>query len=87
MGISFLTGGDFLSHIQKITIKDDYKLEVLLDNDSSIILNLKSRLGTIRFNLLTDREFFSRATTDGSFIHWEDKVEISVNELFQLAQK
>jgi hypothetical protein len=78
----FLTGGDILSHIQKITIKEDYKLEALLDNGSNIILNLKSRLGTIRFSTLADSVFFATATTDGSFIRWGDQVEISVNELF-----
>jgi hypothetical protein len=76
-----------LSQIKSITLKEDYKIEALLDNGSSITLNLKSRLGTVRFGLLADLEFFGKATTDGSFIRWGDKVEISVNELFQLAQK
>ena len=76
-----------MSRIQNIAIKADYQLEALLDNGSSITLNLKPRLGTIRFALLADQELFSRATSDGSFIRWGDKVEISVNELFLLAQK
>ena len=76
-----------MSQIKRITLKEDYKLEALLDNGSSITLNLKPRLGTVRFGLLADPELFSRATTDGSFIRWEDRVEISVNELFLLAQK
>ena len=76
-----------MSRIQSITVKKDYKLEALLDNGSSVILNLKSRLGNIRFGLLADPAFFGQATTDGSFIRWGDKVEISVSELFQLAQK
>ena len=76
-----------MSQIKSITLKEDYKLEALLDNGSSITLNLKPRLGTVRFGLLADPEFFSRATTDGSFIRWGDRVEISVNELFSLAQK
>jgi hypothetical protein len=76
-----------LSRIQNIAIKAGYQLEALLDNGSSITLNLKPRLGTIRFTLLADHELFSKATTDGSFIRWGDKVEISVNKLFLLAQK
>jgi hypothetical protein len=78
---------DSLSQIKSITLKEDYKLEALLDNGSSITLNLKSRLGTVRFGLLADPEFFSMATTDGSFIRWGDKVEISITELFDLARK
>jgi hypothetical protein len=50
----FWNGGDFLSRIQNIAIKADYQLEALLDNGSSITLNLKPRLGTIRFALLAD---------------------------------
>ena len=76
-----------MSQIKNITLKEDYKLEALLDNGSSVTLNFKPRLGTVRFGLLADPEFFSRATTDGSFIRWGVRVEISVNELFSLAQK
>jgi hypothetical protein len=73
--------------IQNITIKEEYKLEVLLDNGSGIILSLKSRLGTIRFSPLADYGFFVTATTDGDFIRWGKAVEISRNELFELAKK
>jgi len=76
-----------MSLIQSIAIKDDYRLEALLDNGSSITLNLKSRLGTVRFGLLADPTFFATAKTDGCFIRWGSMVEISVSELFQLAQK
>lgn len=76
-----------MSTIQSIAVKEDYKLEALLDNGSSIILNLKNRLETVRFGLLADPEFFAKAITDGRCIRWENKVEISVSELFQLAQK
>ena len=58
-----------------------------MDNGSSVTLNLESRLETVRFGMLADKELFRRAVTDGSYIRWDNKVEISVNELFQLAQK
>ncbi|HWR28277.1 MAG TPA: Nif11 family protein [Negativicutes bacterium] len=76
-----------MSRIQSIAIKDDYRLEALLDNGSSITLNMQSRLGTVRFGLLFDPAFFATATTDGSFIRWGDQIEISLTELFQLAQQ
>lgn len=76
-----------MSHIKSVVAKEDYRLEVFLDNGSSITLNLESRLQTVRFGLLADKEFFRQATTDGSFIRWDNKIEISVNEVFQLAQK
>ena len=76
-----------MSHIKEVVPKDGYKLEVLLENGSSITLNLKSRLQTMRFGMLADKELFRQAVTDGSYIRWDNKLEISVNEVFQLAQK
>jgi len=62
-------------------------LDVQLDSGSSVILNLKSRLGTVRFGMIADIDLFRRVATDGSYIRWDNKVEISVREVFQLAQK
>lgn len=76
-----------MSQIKNVVPKENYKLEVFLENGSSITLNLESRLQTVRFGMLADKEFFRQATTDGSYIKWDNKVEISVNEAFQLAQK
>ncbi|MEN6348715.1 MAG: DUF2442 domain-containing protein [Syntrophomonas sp.] len=76
-----------MSPIKRVVPREDYRLEVLLDNGSTIILNLESRLSTVRFGLLRDKEFFARVTADGNYIRWEDKIEISVSEVFQLIQK
>ena len=76
-----------MSRITGLVPQEDYRIEVLLANGSSVTLNLESRLQTLRFGMLADRELFRQATTDGSYIRWNGKVEISVNELFQLAQK
>jgi hypothetical protein len=76
-----------ISHIKKVIPMEDYHLEIQMDNGSSVILNLKSRLETVRFGMLSDRELFRRAATDGTYIRWDNKVEISVSEVFQLVQK
>lgn len=76
-----------MSAIKSVIPREDYRVEVLLENGSSIILNLANRLNTIRFGMLANTEFFQRATTDGSFVKWDNKIEISASELFQLAQK
>ncbi len=80
-------GGDGVNYIKKVIPKEGYCLEVQLDNGSSVILNMEKRLGTVRFGVLSDMELFSRATTDGSYIRWDNMLEISINEVFQLAQK
>ncbi len=73
--------------ISQVVPLEDYRLEVHLTNGSSIILYVQSRLETARFALLADEIFFRQANTDGSYIRWHNKVEISVSEVFQLAQK
>lgn len=76
-----------MSVIKSVIPREDYRLEVLLANGSSVILNLADRLNTIRFGLLEDKEFFRRVATDGTLISWDNKIEISAGEIFQLAQK
>lgn len=76
-----------MSYIKKVIPKEEFRLEVQLDNGSCITLNLEQRLQTVRFGALADKEFFKKATTDGTCIRWGNKIEISVSEVFQLAQK
>ena len=76
-----------MTQIKEVTPKEDYRLEVTLDNGSAIILNLKPKLNTLRFGLLRDAEFFRCAETDGSMISWGGKVEISVTEVMDMIRK
>ena len=76
-----------MNQIRSVAAKDNYILEVILENGSSINLNMKSRLKTLRFGMLADKEFFKRAITDGTCIRWDNKIEISISEVFQMAQK
>jgi hypothetical protein len=76
-----------MSFIKEVVTKEDYKIEVFLENGSSIILDLKSRLQTVRFGMLADKAFFKQAATDGHYIRWDNKIEISINEVIQLALK
>lgn len=76
-----------MSKITGLLPQENYRIEVLLDNGSSVTLNLESRLETVRFGQLSDKALFQRVVTDGDYIRWDDKVEVSVNELFQLVQK
>lgn len=76
-----------MNKIKDVIPKEDYRLEVLLENGSSIILNMANRLSNIRFSMLADKKFFQSATTDGDFVRWGYEIEISLNEVFQLAQK
>lgn len=76
-----------MSRITSVTPKDGYLLEVHLDNGNSITLDFKTRLKTLRFGILADESLFNQVTTDGVCLSWKGKVEISLSELLQLAQK
>lgn len=76
-----------MSRIQQVLPKEDYRLEIQLENGHCVVLDMKSRLETLRFGMLSDPEFFKQVTTDGSYIRWDENLEISVSEVFQLAQK
>lgn len=75
-----------MSQIISVRPRTDYKLEVFLENGSSIVLNLASKLKTVRFGMLADKEFFDKAATDGSYIRWGELIEISITELIQLVK-
>jgi len=76
-----------MTSINKVIPKEDYRLEVQFDNSNSVILNFAIRLQTVRFGMLADKAFFLRAITDGDCVRWDNKIEISASEVFQLAQK
>lgn len=82
-----MDGGDILSHIKRVVPQADYKLEIMFENGSSLILNMENKLGTVRFGMLSNKEFFQQAITDGNYVKWDNKIEISASEVFQLAQK
>jgi len=79
--------GGLMSRIVSVTPKDDYCIEVVLDNGNSVMIDFTSRLHTVRFSLLSDKDYFNTVTTDGAFVRWNYKIEISVSEIFELAQR
>jgi len=80
-------GGGFMSRIVRVTPKEDYFLEVVLDNGSSVTIDFTGRLHTVRFSILSDKEYFNTVTTDGTFVRWNYKIEISLSEVLEMAQR
>ncbi len=75
-----------MGRIVSITPQPQCRIEVTLDTGSTVTLNLEPRLKTARFGRLADEAFFRSATTDGTFIRWGSSIEISLHEVFQLAE-
>lgn len=85
--VDFLLEGMTMVRISNVIPLANHHLEVQLDNGNSVILNFESRLQTIRFGMLAEDDFFNKASTNGLCVTWDDKLEVSVSEVFQLAQK
>lgn len=65
----------------------EYLLEIKFSNGTILILNLEDKVKTIRFSQLKDKELFRRVSSDGYSIRWNDLIEISAAEAFEIAQR
>ena len=66
---------------------DGYFMEVKFSNGSTVILNLAKKLCTVRFSPLRDKSLFQSTTTDGNSIRWNELIEISATEVFDIAKR
>lgn len=76
-----------MARITAVIPKENYFLEVRFENGSSAVLDFSKKIHTIRFGMLSDKDFFSRAKTDGTLITWENKIEMSAREVLQMLEK
>ena len=76
-----------MDRIAQVIPKDDYILEVVLDNSERVMIDFKSRLHTVRFSLLADKDYFNKVTSDGIYVRWNFKIEISLSEVYELARR
>jgi hypothetical protein len=76
-----------MTEITEVLPKEDYRLEVRFKNGSSATLDFSKRIHTIRFGMLSDKDFFRRAKTDGMLITWDNKIEMSAREVIQMLEK
>jgi len=75
-----------MSRIVNVIPKDNYCIEVVLDNGDSVNIDFKNKLHMVRFSILSDKDYFNTVTTDGIFVRWNYKVEISLGEVLELAE-
>lgn len=63
-----------------------YKVEINFSNGNTVILNLTSKLRTIRFSPLSSKQVFDDVLTNGQSIYWGQSLELSTTEIFRLMQ-
>lgn len=76
-----------MTGITEVIPKENYRMEVRFENGSSAVLDFSKKIHTIRFGMLSDKDFFGRAKTDGTLITWENKIEMSAREVFDMLEK
>ena len=47
------------------------RLRLIFNTGSELVLNMKNRLGTIRFYPLNDDDVFNSVSTDGFYLHFD----------------
>lgn len=72
--------------ITSIQPLSNYVIKVRFDNGTTLTLDMKRKLKTMRFQQLKDKKLFCSAVTDGNCIRWNEFIEISVTEIFEIAQ-
>lgn len=73
--------------IKAVEPMDGYRLEIGFNNGNTVILDLTDKVQTTRFRQLLETKFFRQIKTDGDRVYWNELTEMSVTELFELAQQ
>lgn len=68
--------------IREVEFFDDYKIYIHLTNDHAIIYDLKKKLNTARFTVLSCIEVFKKGKLiQNKIIRWDESTEISLEEI------
>ena len=73
--------------INNIVPYDDYRVLIELSNGHGIIINFESKLNTLRFSMLENKDVFKRVYTDGFSLLWnKGKLRVSMSEIMEMLQ-
>lgn len=76
-----------MTMISKVVPYNDYRILVELTNGHSIIIDFESKLDTLRFCMLENKDVFRRVYTDGFSILWnEGELKVSMSEIMEMLQ-
>jgi hypothetical protein len=76
-----------MAKITSVIPGDEYLLTVRLDNNSSVTVDLKKKLLTVRFSELRDQAVFRAAATDGKSVYWPGGFSLDLDEIMETAVK
>lgn len=68
--------------MKEVSFLEGYRIQIILDGDSEIVLNFSDKLKTARFqHLIMDGRFFKGYLTGQHVIKWDDMTELSMEEI------
>lgn len=76
-----------MAMIKSVIPYEDYRILIELTNGHSIIMDFESKLNTLRFCMLENKDVFRRVYTDGFSILWnKGKLRVSMSEIMEMLQ-
>lgn len=76
-----------MAMIKSVIPYEDYRILIELTNGHSIIVDFESKLNTLRFCMLENKDVFRRVYTDGFSILWnKGKLRVSMSEIMEMLQ-
>ena len=76
-----------MAMIKSVILYEDYRILIELTNGHSIIVDFESKLNTLRFCMLENKDVFRRVYTDGFSILWnKGKLRVSMSEIMEMLQ-
>lgn len=74
--------------IMYVTAKDDYTLEIELDNRHKIIYDMKPRLQAVRFCKLSDPNcFHDFRVENGNTLIWDSLCQLTIDEIISQIER
>ena len=76
-----------MAMIKRVVPYEGYRILIELTNGNSIIIDFESKLNTLRFCMLENKDLFKRVYTDGFSIIWnKGKLRVSMSEIMEMLQ-
>lgn len=78
---------EIMTIISKVVPYEGYKVFIELTNGHGILIDFESKLDTLRFCVLENKDVFKRVYTDGFSLLWnKGKLRVSMSEIMEMLQ-
>jgi hypothetical protein len=74
-----------MNYIKTVLPIKDYRLLLEMEGGSIVIVDLSTKLNTMKYAELANEKFFKTAVTDGDYVIWgSGRLRLTVNELMEV---